>query len=367
MGNESITPRQLMIIVILYSIGTAILVIPASVAADAKQDAWIPILLSTVMGVILTILYTSIAKKFPDSSLFDINDFVFGKWLGRLITLSISLLTLIFSAQDVFYVGHFMVTQIMPTTPVQAINILFILVVIMGAKLGMVVFLRTAEIFFPWLILLFIMFMTMNIPNMDMNNLLPLGEATAVPILRSVIRITCFTFITLFIAINPILHQVSNKQRARKGYLAGVIISGLTLFLLVISSILVLGADTTAMESFPSYALAQRINIGNFLQRIEVVVAFLWLVSIYFKASMYFHTTIRGLAHVFRVREPKTLCLPIGLLVTVLSLVVYPNEAYEQEWDYLTYIPLSLIMGILYPLVIALIGWVKGRRLHGAK
>lgn len=247
MDKESITPRQLMIIVILYSIGTAILVIPASIAADVKQDAWIPLLMSIGLGVILTLLYTSVAKKYPVVSLFEVNDLVFGKWLGRLITLGISFLTLIFGAQDVFYVGHFMSTQIMPSTPIQFINILFMLVVMMGAKLGLVVFLRTAEIFFPWLILLFTLFMTMNIPNMDTNNLLPIGEATAIPITRSVIRIVCFTYIPLFITIGPIIYQVSNVKRAAKGYLVGVVISGLALLLLVVSSVLVLGADTTAM------------------------------------------------------------------------------------------------------------------------
>ncbi|MZQ82213.1 endospore germination permease [Paenibacillus sp. 5J-6] len=361
MDKESITPRQLMIIVILYSVGTAILVIPASIAADVKQDAWIPLLLSIALGTMLTFLYTAVAKRSPISSLFDINDLVYGKWLGRIITFGISFLTLIFAAQDVFYVGHFLSTQIMPSTPIQSINILFMLVVMMGAKLGLVVFLRTAEIFFPWLILLFTLFMTMNIPNMDTNNLLPIGEATAIPITRSVIRIVSFTYIPLFITIGPIINQVSNAKRAAKGYHVGVVISGLALLLLVVSSVLVLGADTTAMESFPSYALAQRISIGNFLQRIEVVVAFLWLVSIFFKTSMFFHTTLRGVAHAFQLRDYKSLCIPLGLIVIVLALVVYPNGAYEQKWDNHTYIPLALLLGVVYPLSIILISWIRGR------
>lgn len=361
MDKESITPRQLMIIVILYSIGTAILVIPASIAADVKQDAWIPLLMSIGLGAMLTLLYIAVAKKYPVVSLFEVNDLVFGKWLGRLITLGISFLTLIFGAQDVFYVGHFMSTQIMPSTPIQSINILFMLVVMMGAKLGLVVFLRTAEIFFPWLILLFTLFMTMNIPNMDTNNLLPIGEATAIPITRCVLRIVCFTYVPLFITIGPIIYQVSNIKRAAKGYLVGVVISGLVLLLLVASSVLVLGADTTAMESFPSYALAQRISIGNFLQRIEVVVAFLWLVSIFFKTSMYFHTTLRGLAHTFQLRDYKSLCVPLGLIVIVLALLVYPNGAAEQKWDNHTYLPLALLLGVVYPLSIVLIGWMRGR------
>lgn len=209
--------------------------------------------------------------------------------MGKFITLCLALLTLIFSSQIVFYVGYFMITQIMPGTPIQAIHILFMLIVVMGAKLGMVVILRTAEILFPWIVLLFILFMVISIPNMELNNFLPIGETTTLPVVRSAIRITSYTFFSLFIMISPIIHQVTSMQRAKKAYLIGVIVSGVMMLLLIVSCVLVLGADNTAMQVYPSYALAQRINIANFLQRIEVIVAFLWLVSFYFKLSMFFH------------------------------------------------------------------------------
>ncbi|NRF91705.1 GerAB/ArcD/ProY family transporter [Paenibacillus frigoriresistens] len=105
--------------------------------------------------------------------------------------------------------------------------------------------------------------------------------------------------------------------------------------------------------------MAQRINIGNFLQRIEVIAAFLWLVSIFFKLSMFFNTAIRGIAHVFHLRDYKMLCFPLGLIVTVLSLVVYPNTAYEDKFDNLTFIPLALLIGVVYPLLIVLISWIR--------
>lgn len=359
MGKDQISPRQLMIIVILYAIGTAILVIPASVAADTKQDAWMPQMVSIALGVVLVWLYFFISKKFPTCSIFEINDTVFGKWLGKFITLGLALLTLIFSSQVVFYVGQFMTTQIIQETPIQSIHILFMLIVIMGAKLGMVVLLRTAEIFFPWIVLLFILFMVINIPNMELNNLLPVGEITTLPVVRSAIRITSYTCISLFITIGPIIHQVTSMQKAKKAYLIGVIISGMMMLLLILSSVLVLGADNTAAQVYPSYALAQRINIGNFLQRIEVIVAFLWLVSIFFKLSMFFNTAIRGIAHVFHFRDYKMLCFPLGLIVTVLSLVVYPNTAYEDKFDNLTFIPLALLIGVVYPLLIVLISWMR--------
>ncbi len=200
-----------------------------------------PQILSIAIGSFYVWLYVSIFNKFPYCSIFEINDIVFGKWLGKFITLSLALLTLFFSSQIVFYVGHFMITQIMPGTPIQAIHILFMLIVVMGAKLGMVVIVRTAEIFFPWIVLLFILLTVISIPNMELNNFLPIGETTTLPVVRSAIRITSYTFLSLFIIISPIIHQVTSMQRAKKAYLIGVIVSGVMMLLLIVSCVLVLG------------------------------------------------------------------------------------------------------------------------------
>ncbi|MFD0696963.1 endospore germination permease [Paenibacillus sp. GCM10027628] len=362
MGKDQFTPRQFMVMVILYAIGTAILVVPSTVASEAKQDAWMPELLGIGMGAALVMLYMLVAKQNPSSSLFEINELVFGKWLGKLITLSVAFCTLIFSSQVVFYVGEFMIVQIMPTTPIQAINILLVCVVLMGAKLGMVVLARTAEIFFPWIVLLFILFIVVIIPSVEPNQILPIGEISVMPVIGASLKVTTYSYISMFITFGVITHQVTSLQKAQKAYLIGVVVSGLILLSIVVASILVLGADNAATQVYPSYALAQRINVGNFLQRIEVIVAFLWLVSIYFKLSIFFYATIKGLAAVLQLRDYKILCVPIGIIITVLSLVVYPNKAYQQKWDDVTWIPLSLLLGLLYPFLILGVGWMRKMR-----
>ena len=52
-GKEIISSRQFMIITLLASIGTAILISPASVTSEAKQDAWIAAIISVVLSLLL--------------------------------------------------------------------------------------------------------------------------------------------------------------------------------------------------------------------------------------------------------------------------------------------------------------------------
>ncbi len=67
----------------------------------------------------------------------------------------------------------------------------------------------------------------------------------------------------------------------------------------------------------------------------------------------------------FHFRDFKILCFPLGLIVTVLSLVVYPNTAYKEKWDNLTFIPLIVLLGVVYPLLIVLISSMRKSSILG--
>lgn len=150
MNNEStLTARQLMIFIFLISMGTTILIVPSILAAQSKQDAWIAGIAAVGAGLLFIWLYVKLAQMFPAMTLFDMNEQVLGKWIGKAVTLFYIYMMFVLSAQVLFYIGTFMTTQIMPTTPIQSIYILMITFTVIGAKLGVIILGRTAEIFFP--------------------------------------------------------------------------------------------------------------------------------------------------------------------------------------------------------------------------
>lgn len=64
-----ISLRQVSILTALYTIGSAILIVPSSMASIAKQDAWIACLVGTGLGFIILALplKSSALRPFPDS------------------------------------------------------------------------------------------------------------------------------------------------------------------------------------------------------------------------------------------------------------------------------------------------------------
>ncbi|MNP30985.1 Spore germination protein [compost metagenome] len=129
--------------------------------------------------------------------------------------------------------------------------------------------------------------------------------------------------------------------------------------IMTLLSILVLGENTETIP-YPSYTLAQKISIGNFLERIEVIIAVIWFITIFIRISLLFYVSIVGIAQTLNFKEYRFMIYPMAILLVIYSQIVFPNTAYFQAFTSIWTIH-SLIMGFAFPLVLWLIGSFKKR------
>ncbi|MBD0381446.1 GerAB/ArcD/ProY family transporter [Paenibacillus sedimenti] len=349
--DVKISVRQFGVLVIIYTIGTTILIIPSGLAADAKQDAWLAAILGVCLNVLIVCLYNRVANYFPNMTLIEYNEALFGIWLGKLLSLLFISFSFIGAATVLFYMGNFINTQVMPETPIQAANIIFAIVVVMGVRLGLETLVHAAEIFFPWIIMLFVILVLCLLPEIDMVKLQPAFSAGVKPMIKAALSVagtSSLPFIALFM-VYPV--HVNQVDKAKKAYLASTVIGGACFIIITFLCISVLGTKMTERHMFPSYALAKQISIGNFLERVEILIAGIWFLTVYFKTTFYFYGFVTGLAQILNMKDYRPLVFPLGMILVVYSLVVYPNVAYMTEFDTKAYIPYALTFGLLYPII----------------
>ncbi|MFD0698947.1 endospore germination permease [Paenibacillus sp. GCM10027628] len=352
LNNIKISVSQFAVLVIIYTIGTTILVIPLGLAADAKQDAWIAAVLGVVLNLLIVCLYNKVGQCFPNMTIAQYNEKLFGKWPGKLLSLFFIFFSFIGAATVLFYMGNFVNTQVMPETPIQAVNIIFAIVVVMGVRLGLETLVRAAEIFFPWIIILFIILVVCILPEVRIEKLLPMFTVGVKPLIKATLSVAgtaSLPFISLFMLF-PV--SVNHLPKAKKAFLTGTLIGGGCIVIITFLCISVLGAQMSERHMYPSYALAKMINIGNFLERVEILIAGIWFLTVYFKTTFYFYGFVTGLAQVLNIEDYRPLVLPLGMILYVYSLVVYPNVAYMTEFDTKAFIPYAFTLGLLYPLLI---------------
>lgn len=353
MPEYKISLRQLTVLTALFTIGSAILIVPSGMAAVARQDAWIAALVGSALGFIVLALQQKLAQSYLGMNLMQITEKLLGKWIGKTVYL-LFLLSLFFAGaatvlQDI---GTFMTTQMMPETPIQAIILLFVSIIVIGVRLGIEVMARSAELLFPWFLLLFFSMTLLLLSKVDWKKMQPVLESGISTLLPAALTFISTVFLPSIVLLAIYPSSVNRPADAHKAVYIGSLIGAAVMFIVITLTILVLGPHVTSIGVYPSYTLVKKINIGNFLQRIEVFMAIMWFISLYFRISLYFYAIVTGLSQLFRIKNYQPLVLPFGWILAAVSVFIYPNTPYQLMWDSKTWIPYILTFGVILPLVL---------------
>lgn len=353
-----ISSGEFLILVIIFTIGGSILNVPALLVHLAKQDAWISYIITTLVGLCFVFLYNKLASIYPSKTYVEVNEKILGKWVGKVSALLFLFYILYLSSALLYEIGSFSTTQILVGTPIEMIMILFLLTCIIGVRLGLEVISRTALIFFPWIVFMLFMLFLLLIPEIKLEHIQPIFEEGMKPIIKGSYHTLALPYVQLifFLMIMP---YVNEKDEMKKNFYRGTLLGGFVLFLTIIFSILVLGIDITAIQNHPSYRLGKRMSLGGFLERIEVTVAFIWILSVYFKLTICYYGLSLGLAQVLGLKNHKLLHFPLAILIFAFSIITHPNTVHSQNFTVKAWTPFSLTICFLLPVLLLVIGILK--------
>ncbi|MGN4126871.1 GerAB/ArcD/ProY family transporter [Lysinibacillus sphaericus] len=359
MEKQLISSRQFTIIVILFTVGTGILIIPASIALEVKQDAWIVAIISTLLSLIIIKFFITLGKKMSTLSFVEATEKILGSFIGKFVSIGFVILTLLSSGELLYFIGNFLQTEVMPETPPVVFAILFNLIILFASYLGLEVFARTLEILFPIFLFIFVIFVLFVSPQIDIRHIQPVLEVSTQPFVYSILHFMGLFSFPLVVLLMIFPSAINVHKSGQKGLYIGTLIGGLILTIFIALSILVLGVTNTSLRIFPSYTLAQRISIGNFLQRIEIIMAFMWMVTIFVRAFMYFYASLQGLGQILNIKDHRPLILPLGFITVALSQIVHPNIVHSDKYNKETWPLYISIFAIFLPLLLLVVAKLR--------
>jgi spore germination protein KB len=343
-----LSQRQLWILIVLYTIGTSILVIPSILAFHAKHDAWIASLVATGMGIGIAWLYEKWVQRFGRLTPTEVFTNTFGRVLGGTAAIWFGGFCLLLAALCLRNMGDFVITTIMQETPIEMIHLLYLAIAALAVRLGPETFARAAEIIFPWVLLFVVVMTALLLPEADAIKMFPLFSSNVGSILTGA-SIQIGTPYLEVIVLLTVAAFLPPKHTKRRPFITGILFAGLVLTLVVFFSIAVLGADLTARQVYPSYVLARQISIGRFLERLESIMAGLWFLTVYFKMVLCFFSAVLCISQLFKLKDYRPLTLPVGIMIWVLSIIVYPNSAYINRFINYVWMPYACTVGLILP------------------
>ncbi|WP_339060154.1 endospore germination permease [Tepidibacillus marianensis] len=349
---------QLWLLVINFTIGSALLFIPSTIVIKSKQNGWISIILGTVVALVIISIYLAIAHRFPNQTLVEIFQTLFGRWLGKTIGLLYVWFFLHLTSLIVRNALDFVTTAIMPETPVIVFGIMAILLLLLVTYQGIEGIGRSNEFFTPIAVGGFWLTILLTIPDMKIENLSPIFTESFKPILRGMISTLGFPFSELVVFL-MFLPFVNNRTHLKGIMRTGVIIGGFTLFIDVLSTILVLNIRPTEWSIYAPLLVARIINIADFLTRVEAVLSLSFVLMIFIKMSVSFYASVLAIAQVFELKDYRSIIVPMLFMVLTLSIILNENIVDILQYTEKVSTPYTLFFGFVIPLLVLGVTYIK--------
>lgn len=357
--REKISSSQLMALIIGYMYGSSLFI--GFMDVIAKQDAWLVIVISFIASVPFILSYIYLAKRFPGKSLIQMNDIVYGKYLGKLVSVLYAAFILDIFAMNISALADFYTGSIMPETPKLIFMIVFTVVSAYAVKKGIEVIGRISWFAVVYSAFFVIISFLLLIVSMDFSSFLPAFQLPAKDYVQSAHIFTSIPFCNtvLFLMVFPVLNDV---KKVGKYSFGGFAFAALTLFVVSVRNTAALGASA-AVYTNAAYETVRLIDIGEVLTRIELFIALSITLAISIKSCVMYYATVKSVGQLCRVRSTTPLIIPLGVIAVVIAVILFNSTADTHEY-FSKYHPfLTIPFEFIFPPLTLLIA--KMRKLQG--
>ncbi|MHA6534489.1 GerAB/ArcD/ProY family transporter [Paenibacillus sp. BAC0078] len=350
MSKENIPAGQAISICILFIIGSSLFM---GVSGQSGNSSWIALIFAILLAVPLMLIYARLHKLFPGKDLYDMLITVFGAIFGRVLSCLYIWYALHLGALVLRNFGEFGKSVALTSTPMLVPMLVIGLLCIWVVKAGLEVLGRSAKFLLLFTVTVLVLLELLSIPKFQYHHLLPVLDSGWRLVATDTIGTFTFPFAELVIFLGA-FSVLPKKVSAKRVLVSGVLLAGVIVIFVTLRNLLVLGPNILSSLYFPSYVAVSRINIGDFLTRIEGSSAVLFVTALFVKVSLCLYVTCNGVAKVFKLSSYRSVVLQMGLIMVYLSDFIYENIMQMEYFAYHIY----KIYALPFQLVIPVLLWI---------
>lgn len=357
MQKEFITSKQAVCILTMFIMGSTLI---TGIGGEAKNDAWLAGIAGIIMSLPILMIYIRIQRLFPDKDLFEILELSFGKLGGKAVTVAYILYAFHLGALVLRNFGSFISTLNLPETPILVPLFVLGAACIVGVRVGIEGIGRFCAIFLPIILVILLLVQLLALHHFEMENLKPILGGGLKPVLKSGFSVFSYPFAETVLFLG-ILSSVRPGNAVRKIYLMSVLISGVTIISLTIRNIAILGA-MLQLPYFPSYIAVGRVDVQDYIERIEVTVATIFVFGALIKGTVCLFVAGKGLSRLFNIGDHRPFAIQLGLLMIYFSYTVYNNAEEMRYWAFKVYPYYAFPLQVILPVLLWIFAEIKHRK-----
>ncbi|WP_433748158.1 GerAB/ArcD/ProY family transporter [Paenibacillus amylolyticus] len=345
--NQSVTSRQIVLLVLLLSITGTLIQPHAQAIYYAEQHAYLSYVPVVLVMIISMWMVSRIQRRFPNQDLFEALADRF-PFMGRLAGVMYILFFFFIFARDIRLIGDYVSITLLETTPISIVVLSLIIMAVFIVRGGLGSLIGMSELYVTLFLLNSIIVPFMLIQQLNMDNLMPYFHVDTAGVGKGSWYI--FSFYGEMIAL-PFV--VKGSDFRFKPVLWGIIISGLLMMLIIVETITSIGVPIASRLVYPSYELARQLQISDFLDRFDLALAAATLPTMITKIAFDLYFVCWGLKRMIPNVSGKVMTGPVALLGFVCAFWFFRNAIqlyrFTREWTWI-----AIVFEVLFPMVLFL-------------
>lgn len=361
MKNNKINSLQLSIIIFFFLFASLIGIGINSITSIAGRDSFISIIIAYVIGFIPLIIFIYLFNQ--DKNIIELINNTFGKTIGMIINIILLIPIIIISAYSLNSISNFLVSQFLSNTPIYIIYIAISIVILYGVYKGFEVVSRTALILSIISILFLIISIIGLIPNIKIDNFLPLFEHGIKKDIYASLIFVISNITPLYILLFISKENITNKEKLNKSIIISYTFGILVAFAETVLTIGTLGLHLTNIYQYPEYIMLKKISFFNFFNRIENLISIQWLylnLLIAVMSIFYIKSSIK--------KEKSKFIIPFISIILMFTfcILAFKNNTIFINFSKNIYPYINLVYFIII-LIITIITIIKQKRKKASK
>lgn len=359
MKTQRISKRQALLISITAITSAVFRPVLSDYLQWAGNGAWVAIILATGFSILLFLLMIRLCDRFPQQSAAEYLPQVWGKLLGYPLVGALLLIFLLRAALTLRNISEFFVAEVLPETPISAVIIVMLLLVIAGILTQLEGIVRFNQLALPIILLGLGLVFLATLPRMSGWYLLPLldkGFGGLLFAFRSSSGHLSASAYLLF--AYPLI--VDQDHTAREGSKTLAIAGGI-LLATYLNIVLFFSAKLGQVFTWPYMLVVKNLQLG--VERGEALFLVGWMLSGFVTTCLFLYVFALGVCQL--IPRLKVWWVGIGgaLVATYISLV--PDNLPRALVDYSMLNQYSVL--VVAAITLLSLGMAMLRRLRGAQ
>lgn len=321
-----------------------------NILKSTGPNSWLVVIISYIIGIIPLSLFLYISNYKKELTLKEKINFLFGKNIGTIINIFISIIFFIIGITILYSINSFTTSQFLYRTPIFISTTLLVILIIYNTNKGLNSISRMAELLIIIDIILFLTTIFSLTKDTNIDNFLPLFKKNTNNIIINSIKISTINILPLITLGCIPKEKLIQEEKYNKTIIISYIIGFFSLIINVIGTYGILGEYLTNLFEFPEYMLLKKVKLFGFLERIENVVSVKWIITSYIYLTLIIYNIGSN------IKTPpskifKNINILLGIIFILSTNLIFKNNAAFNEYTINIFPYIVSLLSIVYILL----------------